>query len=154
MALTLSKCLPGVSSLGHAGATTWHRAAARENGRVVPSSLRKPRRLSGKESTCQCRRPMFDPWVRKVPCRRKRQPTPVFLPGDSYGQRSLAGTYSPLCRRVWHDWACSHALFLVPILFEASLFCQLDQKSFPGFALAIPWHSLKKSYIMQTKAFQ
>ena len=36
----------------------------------------------------------FDPWVGKIPRRRKRQPTPVFLPGKSHGQRSLAG-YSP-----------------------------------------------------------
>ena len=53
--------------------------------------------LSGKESTCQCRRCKrlgFDPWVRKISWRRKWQPTPVFLPGESHGQRSLAG-YSP-----------------------------------------------------------
>ena len=42
--------------------------------------------LSGKESTCQCRRLGFNPWVRKVPWRRKWQPTPVFLPGKSHGQ--------------------------------------------------------------------
>ena len=34
----------------------------------------------------------FDPWVRKIPWRRAWQPTPVFLPGESHGQRSLAGT--------------------------------------------------------------
>ena len=34
------------------------------------------------------------PWVRKVPWRKKWQPTLVFLPGESHGQRSLAG-YSP-----------------------------------------------------------
>ena len=50
--------------------------------------------LSGKESTCQCRRHRFDPWVGKIPWRRKWQPTPVFLPGKSYGQRSPVG-YSP-----------------------------------------------------------
>ena len=33
----------------------------------------------------------FNPWVRKIPWRRKLQPTPVFLPGESHGQRSLAG---------------------------------------------------------------
>ena len=41
------------------------------------------RRLSGKESTCQCRRCRrhgFDPWVRKIPWRRKWQPIPGFLP--------------------------------------------------------------------------
>ena len=36
----------------------------------------------------------FNPWVKKIPWRRARQPTPVFLPGESHGQRSLAG-YSP-----------------------------------------------------------
>ena len=42
----------------------------------------------------QCRRPRINPWVRRIPWRRKWQPTPVFLPGKSHGQRSLAG-YSP-----------------------------------------------------------
>jgi len=36
----------------------------------------------------------FDPCVGKIPWRRAWQPTPVFLPGESQGQRSLAG-YSP-----------------------------------------------------------
>ena len=52
---------------------------------------------SGKEPTCQCRRHKrrgFDPWVGKIPWRRAWQPTVVFLPGESHGQRSLAG-YSP-----------------------------------------------------------
>ena len=50
---------------------------------------------SGEELTCQCRRPKrpkrrgFNPCVRKIPWRRKWQPTPVFLPGKSHGQRSL-----------------------------------------------------------------
>ena len=42
----------------------------------------------------QCGSPGFDPWVRKIPWRREWQPTPVFLPGESQGQRSLGG-YSP-----------------------------------------------------------
>ena len=42
----------------------------------------------------QCGRPGFDPWVGKIPWRRAWQPTPVFLPGESHGQRSLVG-YSP-----------------------------------------------------------
>ena len=50
-----------------------------------------PRWLSGKESICQCRRHRFDPWVGKIPCKRKWQATPVFLPWESLGQRSLAG---------------------------------------------------------------
>ena len=39
----------------------------------------------------QCRRPGFDPWVGKIPWRRKWQPTPVQLPRESHGQRRLAG---------------------------------------------------------------
>ena len=46
-----------------------------------------PRWLSDKESSCQCRRPRrcrLDPWVGKIPWRRKWQPTPAFLPGKSH----------------------------------------------------------------------
>ena len=39
-------------------------------------------------------RPGFDPWVRKIPWRRKRQPTPILLPGKFHGWRSLVG-FSP-----------------------------------------------------------
>ena len=42
----------------------------------------------------KCRRPGFSSWVGKIPWWRKWQPTPVSLPGESHGQRSLAG-YSP-----------------------------------------------------------
>ena len=42
----------------------------------------------------QWRKPQFDPWVGKIPGWREWQPTPVFLPGESHGQRSLVG-YSP-----------------------------------------------------------
>ena len=46
-----------------------------------------PKWLSGKESACQFRRCRFNPWVGKIPWRRKWQSTPVFLPGKSHGQR-------------------------------------------------------------------
>ena len=62
-----------------------------------------PRWLSGKASTCQCTRHKrwgFDPWGQKIPWRRKWQPTPVFLPGKSHGQRSIMG-YSP--------WGCKES---------------------------------------------
>ena len=59
--------------------------------------------LSGKESAFHCRRPRFDPCVRKIPWKRKWQPTPVFLPGKSPGQKSLVG-HSPWgLKRVGHD---------------------------------------------------
>ena len=54
--------------------------------------------LSGKESACQSRRPSFDPWVRKIYCRRKWQPILVFLPEKFHGQRSLADYSSWCCK--------------------------------------------------------
>ena len=65
-----------------------------------------PGGTSRKESARQCRRHKrhgFNAWVRKIPWKRLWQPTPVFLPGESHGQRSPVG----------HDWshlACTHAL--------------------------------------------
>ena len=56
-----------------------------------------PSGASGKEPTCQCRRlkrHRFDPWVGKISWRWAWQPMLVFLPGESHGQRNLAG-YSP-----------------------------------------------------------
>ena len=55
-----------------------------------------------KEPACQCRRREtfgFDPGVGKIPWRPAWQPTPVFLPGESHGQRSLGGC-SPWVRIV------------------------------------------------------
>ena len=52
--------------------------------------------------TCQqCSRTGFDSWVGEIPWRRKCiLATPVFLPGESLGQRNLAG-YSPWCHKSW-----------------------------------------------------
>ena len=47
-----------------------------------------------KESICQCKRCGFHPWVRKIPWRREWQSTPVFLPGEFHGQRSLSQSFS------------------------------------------------------------
>ena len=71
-------------------------------------SSQAPQVHSGKEFTCQYRgfrRHGLDPWVRKIPWRREWLPTPVFLPGEFYRQRSLAGYRSCSCNRVRHDWA-------------------------------------------------
>ena len=69
-----------------------------------------PGGASGKEPACQCwrhKRHGLDSWVGKIPWRRKWQPTPVFLPGESHGQRSLAG-YSPWSHRVGYQLAAEH----------------------------------------------
>ena len=47
--------------------------------------------LSWQRICLQCRRSWFDPWVRKIPWRRKQQPIPVSLPRKSHGQKSLVG---------------------------------------------------------------
>ena len=73
-----------------------------------------PRWFSSEEPTCQFRRYGFDPWVRKIPWRRKRPPTPVFLPGKSNGQRSSVG-YSPWGHKgVRHNWASMHTHMHLP----------------------------------------
>ena len=60
------------------------------------------------------RRRGFNPWVRKIPWRRKWQPAPVFLPGEFHGRRSLVG-YSPWGRKEsdtterLSDWALMQA---------------------------------------------
>ena len=53
-----------------------------------------PGGTSDKEPTCHCRRRGFDPWVGKMPWKRKWHLTAVFLPGKCHGQRGLVG-YSP-----------------------------------------------------------
>ena len=53
------------------------------------ASSKEPATHAGDIKRCE-----FDPWMGNIPWRRTWQPTPVFLPGESHGQRSLAG-YSP-----------------------------------------------------------
>ena len=67
-------------------------------------SLRLPRWHCGKESACQfgrCKRHGFSPWVGKILWRGKWRHTPVSLPGNFHGQRSLEG-YSPWGHKEWH----------------------------------------------------
>ena len=85
-----------------------------------------PRWLSGKESTYQSRRNKkceFDPWVGKIPWRRKWQPTSVFLPGKFHAQRSIAG-YSSCLHRVkirLSNWY-THTHLLLNFVFENFMF--------------------------------
>ena len=84
-----------------------------------------------KKILLQCRRPGFDPWVWKIPWRRTWQPTPVFLPGGFYGQRSLTG-YRPWDRKdsdtteqltfPVFKGVCSQVWFHVPAVRDILLF--------------------------------
>ena len=93
---------PGGSVIKNLPANTedmsWIPGSGRYPGEGIGNPLQYfelPRWLNGKESTYRsCRRHRFHPWVRKIPWRQKWWPIPVFLPGKSHGQRSLAG-YSP-----------------------------------------------------------
>ena len=80
--------------------------------------------LSGKESSCQRRICGFHPWIGKILWRRKWQPTPVFLPGKSHGQRSLAG-YSPWGhKRVKHNLITNHQQQIFHCIYVINLFYQ------------------------------
>ena len=71
----------------------------------------------------------FSPWVGKIPWRRAWQPTPVFLPGESHGQRSLVG-YSPRFTksqtRLKQQYEIQYDLIFLFILLEYSW--ELDHK--------------------------
>ena len=72
---------------------------------------------SGKKSACQCRRRKrhrFDPWIGKIPWRKKWQTTPVLLPGKSHGQRSLVG---------YSLWGCKESDTTEQLHFHSSLSC-------------------------------
>ena len=60
-------------------------------------------RLTDKEPACQCRRRGFDPWVGKIPWRRKWQHSPIFVAGNSHGKRSLEGYKPQGHKRVQYD---------------------------------------------------
>ena len=66
---------------------------------------------SDQEPSCQCRRHKrlkFDPWFGKIPWSRKRQPTPVFLPGKSMDRRVWWATVNGAAKsRMWLN-ACTH----------------------------------------------
>ena len=79
------------------------------------SFTRRPWWLSGKELAWQCRRCRrqgFDLWVGKFPWRREWQSIPVFLPGKSHGQRSLAGYRPGGCKELNRtEWLTKHTHF-------------------------------------------
>ena len=96
-------CWPGLGS-GALGGAAEITLPAEKSWAWLPTTfgdhlaLNLPGGLDSKELTCQCRRPEFDPWVRKIPWRRT--PTLVFLPEKFHTQGSLVG-YSP--------WGCEES---------------------------------------------
>ena len=111
----------------------------------------------------QSGRPGFDPWVGKIPWRRRWQLTPVFLPGKSHGWRSLAGS-----QRVRHDWATNTFIFS-DILVKAMVFpvvmygCEswtvkkAERRRIDAFELwcwrrllRVPWTARRSEYLIDS----
>ena len=92
-----------------------------------------PGGTSGKEYACQDRRHKrlgFNPWIGKIPWRKKWQPTPLFLPGESHRQRSLVGCRPFGCKELdmterlnTHAW--QSAPILCPSLVSGILGCHV-----------------------------
>ena len=100
--LRLEPGWPGAHTLDPHGPTPAAQSSSQQLG-ITDQPVKTP--------TCHCRRPKrcrFHPSVGKIPWRRAWQPTPVFLHGESHGQRSLVG-YSPSGRRVGHTWVTKHS---------------------------------------------
>ena len=89
---------------------------------------------SGKEPICQCsrhKRHGFNPWVGKTPWRKAQQPTPVFLPREFHGQRSLASC-SPGSRKMSDmtevtQHTCMHIVEYFSAIKKKIKFCHLQQ---------------------------
>ena len=71
---------------------------------------------------CQCRRHGFYSWVRKISWRRARQPTPVFLPGESHRQRSLVSSGPEGCKELDVTEVPYHTHMLDPAILFWSIY--------------------------------
>ena len=81
----------------------------------------------------QCGRPRFEPWVGKIPWRRKWQSTPGLLSGKSHGQRSLVG-YSPWGRK---ESDTTERLRFTSLWFPSYIIDPLDYSYLPLFPVGI-----------------
>ena len=110
-----------------------------------------PGGASGKEPACQWRRYKrcrFNLWVGKIPWRRAWQPTPVFLPGESHGQKTLTG-YSQGCKKSAKTEACLPPSSLWGLTFLLMLVRSKPRISitlvfFLFFFFLSPWFSSRK----------
>ena len=92
----------------------------------------------------------FDPWVRKIPWRRKWQPTAVFLPGKSHGLRFLVG-YSPWGRKESDTTERLHLHF--SLFFSLCLECPFGAS--PPFSKAqFKCHLLWEAFLPPLSGFQ
>ena len=119
-----------------------------------------PRELSGKKIHQPSRRHEFDLWVETIPWRRKWQPTPVFLPGKSHGQRSLVGHNPRCCKdldmtywlKQWTSTVTCLAILCASVLSGFSLSCLLiGRLVIPLSPLFYPSHKGAQHQIAKNK---
>ena len=103
---------------------------------IIQCSMGTSKWNNAKKSACQCRRHKrytFEAWVGKIPWRRERQPTPLFLPREFPGQRSLVG-YSPWgCKELdaterTHQFLAKHIfLYIFACIFSSVQLCYMHR---------------------------
>ena len=117
-------------------------------------------RLNGEESACNARAredvgsiPEFDPWVRKIPWRKKWQPTPIFWPEKPHGVQSMGS------QRAGHYWVTTHTatththfwifscLFYLP--FSISIWKHQHHESFWSFLTLLSTSSFVTQLLLQ-----
>ena len=107
--------------------------------RVQQSDTGLPWWISGRESTCQCRRHRFDPLVGKILWIRKWQPTPVFLPGKIPWTEEPGSLQSKESQRIRHNFMNKQQLYI----YISTIFLYLYIFVFKGKHLFI--HRLRRS---------
>ena len=105
-----------------------------------------PRWHNGKEFACQCRRGGFDPWVGKISWRSAWQPTPVFLPAEFHGQRSLAG-YRPWGHKELDRTVHACSLLLLSLLFVLNFVWQKVKESYNS--VSDTWQAFLESSVVR-----
>ena len=88
---------------------------------------------------------MFNPWVVKMPWRRKWQPTPVLLPGKSHGQKSLAGPCSRDCKEL-----CMTELLSTHMFYLGTQICKVWRKTKKARVMKIFYLDFLSTWIFQT----
>ena len=126
---------------------------------TLPSfHLAFPGSSDSRESACNPRDPGSIPVLGGFPWRRKWQPTPVFLPGKSHGQRSLAG-YSPWGRKESDTTERLHSLYYRNLLVLSSKFRQVCKHhcTFDAYPLTLHFGNnvmkLKATFVQKLKFF-
>ena len=97
---------------------------------------------------------MFDPWVGKIPKRRKWQPIPVFMPGKSHGQKSLPSSVHWVAESAMTEWVTNKGFFLWQELFFLFFFPPQRYKETYHRGIQGRWASLVAQLVKNLPAMQ